>query len=713
MERRYVPLRPSSPRDREQDQGHGAGSESLEPKKPRVGVSVACNDCRRRKIRCDGQRPVCSNCQGKTERCEYRDEGGPSKESKDLVVEVLRILGQMPTKEALQYIEGRRGRRGRTDNTIDIKEGLIMPTDRTYATGVADTESHRLSRNSRPGYELVPKRSISAAVSLAMTKNRYYEQRSNPSSLIPDPRSAKLCNDTARYEYEEPHELCDSRLRKLNIRHWTNVDIDDDLAAKCISLYLETDHPLLGHFDAELFVSHLILEQSSDYCTPLLVNSLLYWACQMYSAIDPQTDQIAIRFCTEAESHWTAERHKGNDSILILAATEFLCLGYLGQGRDHVVLRYLTEAADMAGRMGLFNTEGQVSGMETSSYSNLAGAAKTSHMYAAWGIFNWLTLMSLFYHQPGMVCPSSPPRIPIPKRAMLDTSRCGSFRSDTESVPSLPVYMGDTFPYLCRFWTIVREVSWVYHAKGKLPWGSRGSLEFAEFKFRELLAWSNTLPPQLSANQHSQHHHVQVMHLWFHAAVLDIFRPFINDTSHGDRCLTTFNTSSYTPNAICERSTTRLKRLIVNYHLNYTSSSFTILWHTALIYVANAVFNSNKDEDWYSYLLLCLYGYQRLSRSWRLAEAISKGLLSMALRNGDISSHNVTISSASARRILLHFENRSPDRIAGGIRATFMVDLRRALSEPSSSTVEYLADQFEDNLMLREYTTLFDERNIN
>ena len=80
-------------------------------------------------------------------------------------------------------------------------------------------------------------------------------------------------------------------------------------------------------------------------------------------------------------------------------------------------------------------------------------------------------LMSLFYHQPGMVCPSSPPRIPIPKRAMLDTSRCGSFRSDTESVPSLPVYMGDTFPYLCRFWTIVREVSWVYHAKGKLPWG--------------------------------------------------------------------------------------------------------------------------------------------------------------------------------------------------------------------------------------------------
>ena len=119
----------------------------------------------------------------------------------------------------------------------------------------------------------------------------------------------------------------------------------------------------------------------------------------MYSAIDPQTDQVAIHFCTEADSHWAAERQKGNDSMMILAATEFLCLGYLGQGRDHVVLRYLTEAADMAGRMGLFNTEGQLSERETSSYSNLAGAAKTSHMYAAWGIFNWLTSASFHFER--------------------------------------------------------------------------------------------------------------------------------------------------------------------------------------------------------------------------------------------------------------------------------------------------------------------------
>lgn len=72
--------------------------------------------------------------------------------------------------------------------------------------------------------------------------------------------------------------LCDPRLEKVNIRHWTNVNISNDLAAKCISLYLTTDHPLLGHFDPELFVLHLTTEQH-EFCSPLLVNSLLFWAC--------------------------------------------------------------------------------------------------------------------------------------------------------------------------------------------------------------------------------------------------------------------------------------------------------------------------------------------------------------------------------------------------------------------------------------------------
>lgn len=80
------------------------------------------------------------------------------------------------------------------------------------------------------------------------------------------------------FQHANSTKLCDSRLEELDIQFWTDVSIDNDTAARCISLYLETDHPLLGHFDPELFVLDLVSCQD-QYCSSLLVNALLYWAC--------------------------------------------------------------------------------------------------------------------------------------------------------------------------------------------------------------------------------------------------------------------------------------------------------------------------------------------------------------------------------------------------------------------------------------------------
>lgn len=67
----------------------------------------------------------------------------------------------------------------------------------------------------------------------------------------------------------------------------------------------------------------------------------------MYSSIDSKTDVLAMNFCTEAEMLWAVERANRHDSIMNAAAAEFLCLGYLGQGRDHAILMYVSEVAEM------------------------------------------------------------------------------------------------------------------------------------------------------------------------------------------------------------------------------------------------------------------------------------------------------------------------------------------------------------------------------
>lgn len=72
--------------------------------------------------------------------------------------------------------------------------------------------------------------------------------------------------------------LCDTRLAQLNIAFWTSVPIGNGLASRAISLYLQTDHPLLGTFDPDLFINDLVSQQG-NYCSSVLVNALLYWAC--------------------------------------------------------------------------------------------------------------------------------------------------------------------------------------------------------------------------------------------------------------------------------------------------------------------------------------------------------------------------------------------------------------------------------------------------
>jgi hypothetical protein len=60
----------------------------------------------------------------------------------------------------------------------------------------------------------------------------------------------------------------------------------NDLARRLIGFYLEMDHAVLGHFDADLFVEDLV-QFRTEFCSSLLVNSLLLWACVLSSHVLP------------------------------------------------------------------------------------------------------------------------------------------------------------------------------------------------------------------------------------------------------------------------------------------------------------------------------------------------------------------------------------------------------------------------------------------
>lgn len=64
----------------------------------------------------------------------------------------------------------------------------------------------------------------------------------------------------------------------MDFREWTDIPIKDGLAAGAVSYYLETDHPIHGLFDADLFMRDLACGQK-NFCSPMLVNAVLGWSC--------------------------------------------------------------------------------------------------------------------------------------------------------------------------------------------------------------------------------------------------------------------------------------------------------------------------------------------------------------------------------------------------------------------------------------------------
>ncbi|EWZ78314.1 hypothetical protein FOWG_17401 [Fusarium oxysporum f. sp. lycopersici MN25] len=105
MSKRYRQLLPDPKSGNTPSNSHSSGSSSSpldnEPhKRPRIGTKLACNGCRKRKVRCDGQRPRCEACRrrGVSDPCTYaesRDQSQPTRETEQ-ILELFELMKSLP-----------------------------------------------------------------------------------------------------------------------------------------------------------------------------------------------------------------------------------------------------------------------------------------------------------------------------------------------------------------------------------------------------------------------------------------------------------------------------------------------------------------------------------------------------------------------------------------------------------------------------------------
>ncbi|KAF3049590.1 hypothetical protein E8E11_008967 [Didymella keratinophila] len=114
-----------------------------------------------------------------------------------------------------------------------------------------------------------------------------------------------------------------------------------------------TDHPVLGFFDADLFLRDLI-GQGLNFCSSFLFHSVMSLACQSYSTLDLRVTPFVTLFIEESVKLWHAER--SIDATTTLAAINCLSVATGWNGKNELGNHQLvTDARAMAARMQLLD----------------------------------------------------------------------------------------------------------------------------------------------------------------------------------------------------------------------------------------------------------------------------------------------------------------------------------------------------------------------
>ncbi|KZL64102.1 C6 zinc finger domain containing protein [Colletotrichum tofieldiae] len=548
---------------------------------------------------CDGQ-PECSQCLRRGLKCEYRVvtdtilkaipagfqlvDKQQSLSNAD-AADLLEILKTVPEDEALEGLQLLR-----TGND----PALICSALRGYDAGLSSAALNRAilpPTQSSLEFELMMRHPVAYPAwppfqpskldldfmllprEVLWSHSGPAETADSSSPYTRHPRRDSL-NFTGRVGPRNPSTLYDNRLLSVDITQWTDVPITNEFSIAVLQLYLETDYPMMPLIDVDLLLDGLL--GKNEFCSRILVSGLFAWACQGYTAFEPEATVVGHYFYVEAKELWKRSKEaRVEESICTVAAVQYLLMTSVSLGAGAQYVELLDDLLNMSKRLELFN-----------------------------------------------VSPSHDSRL------NLDSS--ANYRKAKS------------------------QISWVLFA---------------------------------------------YLTIYHHLAIIDLFRPLLQHNGAPRQRLPNFESEESTPDAVYAASVKQLKRIVLFYRHSHPESSYSFFWHSALLYLANAMLAEAKvpghAPDWLFYLRLCITCYQTLYTGFPLAKGITLSLLSMALEKGAM---DIPQTRAIRRDLELRGKHHMiPDQVP----VYWVVDLDLALTDPFAAHAENLVQRFR-KLHLRE-----------
>ncbi|KAI1465251.1 uncharacterized protein F4812DRAFT_440233 [Daldinia caldariorum] len=402
--RRLVPLAPAPAGS----SGHGASAGS--GSKGRRQVTAACEACRKRKSKCNAERPKCSLCLRHGSECRYATAPAETHsqalkrkhhELQNRITPYEELFGLLKTKSETETLEILR--RIRTGD--DVNSILRHARDGDLLIQLS------LAPEARRRYEFPYIRDMPSYI--LMSDNLYlrsfvYETtfRAPPTHGFETETQREGYGDERYLKPYHAAQVVEPSFDDVNVSKWTSVSSDNHLLRRLLTSYVLYQHPWTAAFHIEPFIKDMISGRT-DFCSSLLVNAALAAACHMCREIPdrnkfwvPQT--LGYRFMAEAKRLWEVESRRNTGSLPTIQAAILLGIVSTTTAMDKVGTSYLLQAMAMAEEMDLFSAR---VGTDDQSLRRVRA-------FTAWGIYTWQAWQRFYFSAPPHL--KKAPEFPLP-----------------------------------------------------------------------------------------------------------------------------------------------------------------------------------------------------------------------------------------------------------------------------------------------------------
>ncbi|KAI0111173.1 fungal-specific transcription factor domain-containing protein [Nemania sp. FL0031] len=569
-----------------------AGPAAALASKRRRGLGVvtpnACTECRKKRAKCDGQKP-CGRCKSQKDvECIYEVPVRQSKENlrheiedlrkqqrqsdsvfsalvrPELWEEVLqRLRGGQPIEAISEWLSG--ATPSGYAQPAELRPGVALPPPiSSYGGTMPGPSAYGAgAMNQAPAQGPPMKQDFDANSpwNFSSQSRSLSQPSTHPDDMqwVPDgpPRSRvglwlqeqDQSGEGVRYRgVDQVLAPLESPEMKVPPSTWTNITSDSALVQHLLALYFCWEYPTFASLSKEHFMRDYV-HGRHRYCSPILVNALLALGCRFSTQPNTRANPNEPR---TSGDHFFKEalrllyRETNHHTLTTIQALGIMSIREASCGRDSESWYYAGQSVRLAIEMGLhrLSDDGDEDELAVKA-ATFWGAFALDH---AWSLATGsLPQCSCFPHLP-------------PKPAIIDGIEASLWIPYTDDAPlqrscEQPSNVRSVYKCFCELSELVHQSLYVLHSPGR-PLTSRDLLSI----YTQYLNWYDSIPEVLRLG-HNFTPAVLFAHMYYHFAILLLFRPLIKLRIIGSAIL---------PRDVCSQAADAIQGLLRSYSQLYT-----------------------------------------------------------------------------------------------------------------------------------------------